>query len=285
MWGLSRGRFYTEGGILVANRQQCHRMKVMRPHFAALQADDTAALRVTTSVELRSYLEWNAGAEATWWAVAFRRAESRAKMQRYIGKRMVLDRFFSALNKDLKALCRPGQRPVVAYGSAILSMASTGRGEAAVPTGAAFKACQRAFVPENVHIEWEFNTTKVSYETRRPKEKVYKRFDPVTGKERLHHTAAKYPPRVVPEELEAFRAAKQRTADKAKRRRGGSVMTQAVNLEESPCYTECRELRFCPETRMFVGRDAGSALAIAGLHRLKLLGLGRPTAVRCIRRA
>ena len=55
------------------------------------------------------------------------------------------------------------------------------------------------------------------------------------------------------------------------------------NPEETPHYTECRELRFCPETRLFRGRDAGSALAIAGLHRLKLMGLGRPTAFRCIR--
>ena len=72
-------------------------------------------------------------------------------------------------------------------------------------------------------------------------------------------------------ELEAFRAAKQRMADKAKRRR---VAVQHVyNPEEAPHYTECRELRFCPETRLFRGRDAGSALAIAGLHRLKLMGL------------
>ena len=297
VWGLSRGKYYADGGILVANRQQVHRMKVMRPHFLALQVNDTAALRVTTSAELRSYLEWNAGAEATWWEVAFRRAESRAKMQRYIGKRKVLDRFFSALRKDLKSLCRPGQSPVIAYGSAILSMASTGRGEAAVPTGAAFKACQRAFGSQAVHIEWEYKTTKVSWETRGPKEMAYKRYDPVTGKEHLHHTAAKRPPLVVAGELEAFRAAKQRMADKAKRRRGGSVAVPHVyaacrkrqrlaltrNPEEAPHYTECRELRFCPETRLFRGRDAGSALAIAGLHRLKLMGLGRPTAFRCIR--
>ena len=98
-------------------------------------------------------------------------------------------------------------------------------------------------------------------------------------------------------ELEAFRAAKQRMADKAKRRRGGSVAVQHVhaacrkrqrlaltrNPEEAPHYTECRELRFCPETRLFRGRDAASAFAIAGLHHLKLMGLGRPTAFRCIK--
>ncbi len=285
VWGLSRGKYYADGGILVANRQQCHRMQVMRPHFTALQVNDLAALRVTTSAELRSYLEWNAGVEATWWAVVFRRAESRAKMQRYIGKRKVLDRFFSALNKELKALCRPGQSPVVAYGSAILSMASTGRGEAAVPTGTTFKSCQRAFGSKAVHIEWEYKTTKVSWETRKPKEMAYKRYDPVTGKEYLHHTAAKRPPLVVPGELEAFRAAKLRFANKAKRRRGGTVQLDALNYnqDEAPHYNECRELRFCPETRLFRGRDAASAFAIAGLHHLKLMGLGRPTAFRCIK--
>ena len=201
-WGLSRGQYYVEGGFLLANRLQCHRLRCMRAHFATLQASDTAALRVTTSAELRSYLEWNAGAEATWWEVAFRRPESRAKMQRYVGKRNVLDHFFSALNRRCAGPARGRWWPTARR---FCRWPRPGGGEAAVPPGVAFKACMRAFGPEGMSgstsVEWEHITTKVSWETQGRKEMMYKRFDPATGRERLHHTAAKYPPRVVPAEL------------------------------------------------------------------------------------
>jgi hypothetical protein len=133
--------------------------------------------------------------------------------------------------------------------------------------------------------EWEHNTTKISFETRKKKEVVYKRFDPMTGKEFLHHTPCKQPPLVADIDLDIVKEMMKRCKLKAQRRRGGcdqpgpEVEKQGLERKEVELrYPECRGLRFCTETSMYYDRDEASGRAIAGLRCLKLRGLGRPTA-------
>ena len=127
-----------------------------------------------------------------------KRRESRANMQRYIRKKAVLARFFSALRIDAEALmAKTGcKRIEVAYGSAGPNMASTGRGEAAVPTGGTYKACQEAFRMHTVSPTDESYTSAISWKTGKAYETVYKRYDGPGGRERLCHKAGKGAPLV-----------------------------------------------------------------------------------------
>ena len=156
-WRLSRGQYYAEGCILSENKRQSKRYENIQPHFARLLLDG-GSLRTDKSEDVKKYIEWYKLHETEWWAVALRKAESRGKMQRYIGKKSVLTKFFNKLKKEATKLLEAGQRIEVAYGSAVMSMPCTGRGEVAAPVGAAHKACKEAFGAENVSAEWEFKT-------------------------------------------------------------------------------------------------------------------------------
>lgn len=191
-WRLSRGQYYTDGCILSENKRQTKRYENMQPHFARILLEG-GSLRTDKSDDVKQYLAWYKTVESQWWGVALSRAESRGKIQRYIGKKKVMSKFFNKLKKEATLLLTDGQRIDVAYGSAVMSMPSTGRGEVAAPVGAAYRACKEAFGPKNVSEEWEFKTTQVDWYTQKQKELVYKRFDPVTGRERLHHTHEKRP--------------------------------------------------------------------------------------------
>jgi hypothetical protein len=303
-WRLSRGQYYTEGGILAENRRQSRRYEPLKESFAGL-AGAGSSLRASKSSELRGYFEKYAEFESQWWSVALKRRESRSKMQRYIGKKAVMDRFVSGLRKDAEALLleMSGVRIEVAYGSAGLNMSSTGRGEAAVPTSGTFRAFEKVFNEHGHKVTptWEHNTTAVSFATGKPTEAVYKRYVGVgKNSERLHHSKAKRPPEVSLDDPGAaeVQAVLKRAAAKAKHRRGGSSavselrwspeqreMVAREEKKEVLRFPACRGLRFCPERRMFYDRDEASAEAIAGLRRLELEGFGRPTAFRCSKRA
>ena len=296
-WRLSRGQYYTEGGILRENRRQAARYAPLAACFASL-TDDGGSLRASRSEELHSYFERYAACEAQWWKLALRRRESRAKMQRYIGKKAVLARFFSTLRKDAeKMMVASGRKRIeVAYGSAGLNMAASGRGEAAVPTGGTYKACQLEFGKAAVAPTWEHNTSAISWHTGKAYESVYKRYNLRGGRESLHHVATKQMPEILEDAADGAttKAAVEAVAEAAKRRRGGSggprtashaAAPSAAEVEETKKmklrYPACRGLRFCPERRMFYDRDEASAIAIAGLRRLELQGFGRPSAFRC----
>ena len=211
-WRLSRGQYYAEGCILRENRRQSSRYAPLKERFASLTANN-GSLRAGSSAELRSYFANYSAFAPEWWAVALKRTESRAKMQRYIGKRRVLDLFFAKVKRDAEAVAAAcGRRRIeVAYGSAGLNIASTGRGEAAVPTGGTYEACCRAFradgpVPATVTPTSEVNTSAVSWKTGKRYEMVYKRFDGPEGsrtggerdgREWLCHTRAKWTPELV----------------------------------------------------------------------------------------
>jgi hypothetical protein len=291
VWRLSRGQYYTEGGILGENKKQARRYKVMEPYFAQVLLDG-GSLRTDNSGDLKKYLAWYRVAEKQWWAVALRKAESRGAMQRYIAKKSVMAKFWSKVHKDAnvllaaEALFTQGKGPTkidVAYGSAAMSMPCTGKGEVAAPVGAAHAACKLEFGKSNVTKEWEYNTTKISFETRKIKELVYKMFDR-TGKEFLHHTPCKRPPLVPDPDLDIVKKVVECRRLKAQRRRGGrdqpgpEVEKRGLERQEELRYPECRGLRFCTESSMYYDRDEASGRAIAGLRCLKLRGLGRPTA-------
>ena len=200
-------------------------------------------------------------------------------MRRYIGKRRTMDRFYAGVLKDARKLSKNIE---IAYGSAGLTMPSSGRGEVAVPTTEAFRAAKRHC--EKVSVVSEINTTKVYWATKRNFEKVYKRT--VDGKEHLFHTPDKRAPFAVAEDVEAVKQARLQLKEKAKRRRGGTTgVPERVEREEGVRYIDVRGLQFSPEKRMFFGRDEASAWAIAGLRCLELNGLGRPTCFRLPPRA
>jgi hypothetical protein len=294
-WWLSRGQYYVDGGIRAENKRQAARYEPMAAAFASLTADG-GSLRARRSEDLRSYFVAYAAVAPEWWALALKRREARAKMQRFIGKKAVLARFFSALRIDAEALMAKAgcKRIEVAYGSAGPNMAATGRGEAAVPTGGTYKACQEAFRRHTVSPTDESYTSAVSWNTGKAYETVYKRYDGPGNRERLCHKPGKGAPLVAEDAADAA-ATKDvgvLTAAAAKRRRGGSgdprVASHAPSHADGgvertrmkPRYPVCRGLLFCPERRMFYDRDEASAVAIAGLRRLELQGFGRPTAFR-----
>ena len=299
VWRLSRGRYYNDAGILAQNRLQQVRYSVLQAGFATLTAEG-GALRASQSSEIAAYVRAYRVFEQAWWRdVALKRRESRDKFQRFVGKQRAMSRFFTGVRKDAEALKGPEQTRIeVAYGAVGPTMASSGKGEMAVPTKGAYAACCQAFMKEResdrttrniVSLEDENNTSAKCWQTGGTYEKVYKTFDPVTAKEYLCHTAAKRPPSVPQSDvaLTAFvRMMREKNKEKAKKRRGGVIAPQApetvVGEEEKTNlrHIDVRGLRFCPERRMYYDRDKASAEAIAGLRCIKLRGLGRPTAFR-----
>jgi hypothetical protein len=304
-WRLSRGQYYTEGGILTENRLKARRFAPLAAAFAGLTAEG-GALRASTPEELRAYFRSYASCHDAWWTEALKRRESRSKMQRHIGKTAVMARFLSALRKDAEALMAKCKRSriEVAYGSAGLNMAASGKGEAAVPTSSTYKAVNDEFHQHGHRVTptWEQNTSAVGWQTRKRYENVYKRFDGPGNAERLCHTTAKYGPVIGDgtsgrrKDLAATKAVLQDTGAKAVRRRGGALCggdghrsdgasdedEEKKKRKKQPLrYPMVRGLRFCPERRMFYDRDEASAIAIGGLRRLEMEGKGRPTAFRC----
>ena len=272
---LSRGQYYVESGILRENARQARRLAGLD---LSVLAEAGGGLRTRRSRDVVAYLAAEQALRDAWWDVALRRCESRSRMQRYIGKRAVLDRFFASLKSSLRRAF--GERRIeIAYGSAAQSMTSTGRGEVAAPVGDAYSACVRAFGAANVATVWEYNTTKVNWNTGRKYEKVFKTYGP-DGKESLVHTAAKMTPRVTGDDSRHVRACRERASAKAVRRRGGQGRDVARRSGKEGSYPVCRGLQFCTERRMFFDRDESSARAIAGLRCLERNGLGRPAAFR-----
>jgi hypothetical protein len=280
-WKLTRGAFYHNSGIKKQKRQQDKRFAGMTPLWASLR-EDGAALNTSRTADIFAYLSKYAMFSDKWWALALRRRESRDNFQRYIGKRKVLDSFWARIKRDMmKEL--PDLKVRVAYGSAIAKMKATGPGEVAVPTGAMFASCKRIF-KEQVHVTDEFKTTLMSWETGAKKELVY-RIPSVSltteghvrlGDSFLCHTPYKKPPRVDEYDQFAVKMYHIRKKIQDKHRRGG-LATSLVDFNPSiERYPEVRGLRFSPEISIYSDRDRSSALTIARLHCMELMGLGRP---------
>jgi len=295
-WNLSRGEFYEASGIrkLDAEQQKWH--SGLHERFAGLKAEG-GALRTADPKDILDYLASYATFRDDWWSVMLRRRESRASLQRYSGKRSVLDGFFSRIQRSVKNMF-PGVKDItIGYGQAFQTMKSSGRGEMAVPTTGTFKSCQRVFKRENVLITDEFRSTAVAWETGKKKEAVYRIVEPSPSTEGTNepptyicksgHTADKYMPLVpAAHRLVAQTYAAELKAKRAQRRKprmftGMAAEEDAEEVAEEGQeallrYLEMRGLRFCPERRLYLDRDREAARTIARLCATALLGLPRP---------
>ena len=179
---------------------------------------------------------------------------------------------------------------VVAYGSAGPKMRPTGKGEVAVPTTGTFTACRRVFRNGATSVVDEAFTTAVDWATGGRKELVY-RVPALLANgeltERLAHCHGPRPPVVAAADRPAVEAYLQRKKVQDKQRRGGPkpgslagegqpLLPPPQGAVALPRYPEVRGPRFVPETRMYRARDKSSALAIARLRCMELLGRPRP---------
>jgi hypothetical protein len=243
-WKLTRAQYYIHAGITKQNLRKERRDAALKPVWQDLGGsadDDTSALRTASSVDVASYVAKYEKVRPQWWSHALKRRESRDAFQRFIGKRSALDRFWVGVKRGLEALFPDAEKHIVAYGSAYATMASSGRGEVAVPTTGAYNACRRIFGASGVAVVDEFRSTAFEWETGKRKTVVYRKRDGV-----------------------GVRAgAVTDSATAAARRENGSPI-------------EVRGLRFSPERRLFLNRDEHAAVTIARLHVMELSGLGRP---------
>jgi len=284
VWKLSRGEYYAKSETLAENKRQQRRYKELEKEFATLTASG-GCVKAVNSEQVYKYIEACSRIQRTWWSVALKRVESRSKMKRYIGKRKVLDSFFSRVRKEANDLCGERMKVQVAYGSAARTMPCTGKGEVACPVGDAFKTCARIFKGQTTP-EDENYSTKVSWETKKTKEIAY--LGVRDGEPVLCHSKGKRPPVVKKEDETIVSRMIKESKERRKRRtswnRGSAMTSDAVYVkrEQKKCkeyemrYLECRGLRFCPERSKYYDRDASSARAIAGLRCLKLKGFRRP---------
>jgi len=287
VWKLSRGQYYTDGVILRENRRQIKRYKQIEKSFETLTASG-GCVKASKSLQVFNYIEAYSKIQKEWWLIALKRVELRSKISRYMGKRKVLDSFFSRVRKEANELCGKQGTIQVAYGSAAKTMPSTGRGEVAAPVGDAYKTCARIFKGQT-SAEDENYSTKVNWETKKTKELTYVGIR--EGKAVLCHSKGKRPPVVKEEDKGTVTRMLQESKERGKRRRSWNVGSKMVGdncfakkekikkekKDKEMRYIECRGLRFCPEMRKYYDRDASSARAIAGLRCLRLRGLGRPS--------
>ena len=303
-WSISRGQYYAEAGIFKTNSAKAERTAHLKDAWADLGEEDAAgargSLRTASPSEVATYLERYAHIREVWWTSALKRRESRARFQQYIGKRKVLDRFFAMVKRQLEALF-PGAKVKLGYGSAGEKMKPTGKGEISVPTTGTFKACKRVF-KDDMSVVDESLTTKVGWETGKPKDAVYRLPGerPQSAGKGLTHTLVELGhtpysknnlmPKVRDDHLEAVEQFNAERLKAVKRRRCGipfeasgaseekeNVATEVGGKKKSEArYPEVRGLRFCPERRLYLDRDRESAVAIARLRTLELLGKPRP---------
>ena len=280
-WSLTRGAYYQRSGIKKLTQQHSKRFGEFNEAWADLGLDGSA-LRTSKPAELLLYVTKYVSIADAWWRKALLRRESRDNLQRYIGKRRVMDSFWSSIQRSVKKAFPHLAGIQVAYGSAITTMKPTGPGEAAVPTGAMFASCKRAF-KHHVRVVSEFRSTMMQWETGTKKELAYKMmwYDGAGRlQEELHHTSAKKPPKVADQDVEAVQAYNTRKTAQGKHRRGGNVAPWEPSTEPAKRkalrYPEVRGLRFSPEDSKYYDRDNQAALTIARLWCMEVQGLGRP---------
>jgi len=237
-------------------------------------------LATSKPADILAYLKEYSKISEAWWTLALDRKESRDNLQRYAGKRHVLDSFFSHIKKFMKTHY-PDQNVCIAYGSAFESMNAQGRGEIAAPIGATFASCNRQFT--DVKITCEKRSTSVSWRTGTRNEMVYKSFK--SDKEVLHHTTCMIAPSIKnPDDIERVNTYNKRKTIQGKHRRGGTSLERVAKGIGDPTkeknktirWPEVRGLRFNQKDCMYHDRDREAALTIARLCCMEMKGLPRP---------
>jgi hypothetical protein len=137
---LTRGRYYHESGTHSLNESWKKWIVPLQAHNLAL-ADHNSK---TASVDrYNAFLSVEADGCDAVWKVNYARRASRRRFGTYCGKKKVLQGFLASLGKGLGlgSAEERKRRVIVGFGQA--KIASTGRGEMAVPTTQAFKECAR----------------------------------------------------------------------------------------------------------------------------------------------
>jgi hypothetical protein len=288
---LTRGQYYAESGTQHQNRLKSKRWASLDSVWSDMRVQG-GSLRAIAGEEIITYAKAYAEISREWWQLAMARRESRADLQRYIGKRRVIDKFFANVDKIVKRRF-PEVTAEIAYGSAVTSMKATGLGEIAAPVGGAFKACRRVF-GDRLCVISEYKSTKTAWETGKDKHLVFRAPVINAGGEvtwRLDHAAGKHAPTVLdPSHVQHVRRLYKAQTAKGKSRRGGTVEIDKNDNDDDEDngralrYPEVRGLRFCPERRIFLDRDRAASLTIARLRCQEKLSLRRPLAF-CTTRA
>ena len=265
-WSLSRGEYREMSGIKRTCAESAKILACLQSLFHSL-AEPGSSLKAADCSEILEYMRRYNTFSRHWWSITLRWSESRRRLVGYMGKRRVLDGFFSRIKKIVSFMF-PDKRIEVAYGEAGLTMAPTGKGEVAVPTGGTFKACQRIFkddprgVRTVVKAVDEYNTTKVDWETGETKELVYRVVRLAAGQRpddpyalstapSLGHVAGKTPPFAPTQDRAVLAKFKLQLKARGKVRRGGvpGELPEGAPPREDPLenrFPEVRSLRFCP---------------------------------------
>jgi hypothetical protein len=265
-WSLSGAEYRTKSGIKDEDAKKKKRFQCLEKRWQEMGR--TSSLKTLDLVDIENYLCQYLEIEDLWWTLALKRCESRSNMHRYIGKRSVLDAFFSKVDSELKALF-PDATIMLAYGSAGLTMGKTGKNQVAVPTTGAYVAAARIFRDRCI-VQDEWGTTKYDFSTGEVKNAVYRTPGEKGGG--LGHTDNKKMPYVKPDDKKYVDAVWKKTLARNKKGRGGRIDEVAPteqgddtkkNYEKR--YPEIRGLRYLPSTRTYFGRDPSAAGCIARL--------------------
>ena len=313
-WSLSRGHYLYATGRRLATAEEARELQRagLTQKFSRL-GEVGASLDGLHCRHITEYMRRCKDFSAQWWRHALRRKNSRRRFDTFIRTRSLLDRHWWTVYTDVeKAL--PGRRIELAYGHCGVTMASSGRGEAPVPTTGMYRAaCRaaRAFTASprrdgqlvrrcDVTVTDESYSTAVDWETGQRRRKVYRTFD-ADGKPNgvAHFDARKAPPRVPDHDVEHVKAYVEERKKRDQRRRtakvGGPPETSSAGPsgvgQEPPrppgrrqsvlTYPEIRGLCFIPGTPQsaarYVDRDVNAALTIARLRKTEMMGFARPS--------
>jgi hypothetical protein len=228
---------------------------------------DGSGLRTTKSMDIFMYMRKADIISEQWWQKALMRRESRDNLGRYMGKRKVLDKFFAKIVRDVEKFY-PKSTLLLAYGSAGLTMKSSGKGECSVPTTDVYKSCVRIIGKQKVKVTNERNSTKIRWETGLEKDKVFRHVKYKNGElvSKLSHN--RFCLRVPAANINAVVEYNTNLKNKLKRLRGGT--TNPSEFRPPPTnlkYPEVRGLRFCTETRKYYNRDIEAATTIGRLYK------------------
>ena len=285
-WSLSGAEYRKKSGIKKEDEWKNHRYRPL--HQAWQEMGRTSSLKTLDVGDIESYLEQYLQIETKWWSLALSRRESRSKLQRYIGKRSVLDSFFSNVDKELKRIF-PNTTILLAYGSAVSSMKKTGKNVMATPTTAAYKSAKRIF-GDRCHLQDEYGSTKYDFETGDTKEAVYR----TSTKGNVEHVTGKTMPSASVDKYDLLNKLWKDISDRKKKRHGGRTKVAPPVEKEEPSketqgyrqrYPEVRGLRYLPSKRIYVGRDFAAAKTIARLSAYRQIkGVAKIPAPFCKKR-
>jgi hypothetical protein len=138
---LSRTRYYNSSGISATitktkfwDADIATKWKLLERAKGTLRTPDSASI----VAYLEEYVRWM----DEWWANGTMRKRAKQAFRTFGGRKRVTDKFFHKLKTDVKTAL-PGHKLAVAYGGATFSPSA--KGQVAVPTTQAYKACTRHF--------------------------------------------------------------------------------------------------------------------------------------------